>query len=91
MLNTDSAWGLPVDNLFTTARITCQYISTRCVYTPLSTVSTRGKSWIIRMFSEVFQVGFTHPKSAVSYLLKTHVIHISTLPITTTNKKGFKK
>lgn len=91
MFNTFQLWGLLVGNLLKPASISCQNLSTMTVYFHTQPTATGGNIRVISKLSEVFRVSFAHTIQLIYYLLHPQVIHISTEPITTTNKKGLKK
>jgi hypothetical protein len=91
MSNQQIAWGYDAGNLLTSGRINCQSVSTKRLYMPLTDTHTSGKPGVFRIITSSFPGFFTQAESLYSYLLNQVSLHISTRPITTTKKKGFKK
>lgn len=87
----NQTWGLPVQNLLTRHGIACWQSSTATHSTRTTTWLGSGNTRLSHMFSRVFLVRYQQATSSNLYLLLAYFIHLSTLPITMTKKKGFKK
>lgn len=88
MSNASPAWGILVGNLLISGRTTCQHLSTVHSTDLLVSASDGGKTIVIPELPVGFTNFFTQRKQSITPLLRSVVLHISTTPITTTNKKG---
>ena len=86
-----AAWGLPVNNLFKTVGVSCQYLPTPRAYMSLNPRQAGDNHRLILVKTGSYSTIIPHVISLSFNLLHGWFYPLSTPPITTNVKKGFKK
>lgn len=86
-----SAWGNAVQNLLERIGIVCKILSTMMVQNRMTVVSNSGEPITTHIYTGTFSHSFTQPELLFSHQLSKEFSQLSTAPIITNVKKGFKK
>ena len=86
-----TTWGLPVNNLFKPVGVSCQYLPTPRAYVSLSLRLAGDNHRFILVQPGSYSTTIPHVISLLFNLLPGWFYPLSTPPITTNVKKGFKK
>lgn len=90
MFSTSFSWGLPVNNLSKSTGTTCLNVSTESTLTVCMTQWHGDNSELYQQKAHGYPTRFTQSIMPIYSLLCRYLSPLSTPPITTNEKKGFK-